>query len=100
MALFKVLNIIDGNTIETDGWKWGEDYAGKNVRIAGYKISDQQHNDFAKRKLIVLLEGKSVELRNPSDPSKGTGTGSDLVTASVYLNDVDIAQYFPELKEA
>lgn len=100
MALFKVLNIVDGNTIETDGWKWGEDYAGTRVKIAGYKVSGTEHVALAKRRLQILLEGKSVELRNPTDAVKGPTNNSDVVTAAVYLNDVDIAQYFPELKTA
>lgn len=97
MALFQVVNIIDECTIETDGWKWGEDYAGTKVKIAGFNIDDNSIKIFTKRKLTVLLQGKSVELRNPTNPEKSNDNNSDIVTAEVYLNNVNIRQYFPEL---
>lgn len=100
MASFKIISIVNGNTIETEGWKWGEDYEGKLVKIAGYKIDSKEQDAFAKRKLEVLLLGKSVELRGPLEAVKGINENEDIVTASVYLNEVDISQYFPELKHA
>lgn len=99
MALFKVTNIIDGCTIEVAGWAWG-DYAGKVVKIQGYTIKDEKHNSFAKGKLQILLNGKMVELKNVVRAEKQSGDNSDILYCSVYLNDIDISMYFPELKEA
>jgi hypothetical protein len=98
MPLFKVTNIIDGNTIEVAGWQWG-DYAGKLIKVADYKISPK-YNDFAKSKLMTLILGKEVELKNPTDVTKGTEPNSDVLHCSIFLNEVNISLYFPELQEA
>lgn len=95
---FVVTNIIDGNTIEVQGWKW-VDYKGRIVKIAGYNVSSQ-YDSFAKKKLITLLEGKEIELKKVIKAEKRDGDNNDVIYCSVYLNDVDIAQYFPELAQA
>lgn len=97
-TLFKVIRIIDGDTIETNGWKLGEEYFGRKVKISGFEFANKKLKDFAKSKLEILLKNESIELRNPVNPQK-FGEKDDLITASVYLNDIDILQYFPELKE-
>ena len=96
MALFKVTNIIDGTTIEVVGWAWG-DYAGRLVKVEGYTIKDPQHEAFAKGKLNILLNDKMVELKNVIRAEKRQGDNNDIIHCSVFLNDIDIAQYFPEL---
>ena len=95
MALFKITDIIDGNTIQVEGWKWG-DFRGKRVRIQGYNITGQDKQSFAKMKLETLLNGEQIELKNVVTADKGE-SGDDLLYCSVFLNDIDISQYFPEL---
>jgi hypothetical protein len=96
MALFTVIDIIDGNTIKVTGWEWGK-YAGTKVKIHGYNIKGNDHNSFAKSKLQILLKDKQVELKNVVSAEKGAGEKDDIITCSVFLNDIDISQYFPEL---
>jgi hypothetical protein len=97
MALFTVTDIIDGNTIRVSGWSWNN-LEGERVRIAGFNPQGADYIAFAKNKLQTLLKDKKVELKNVISSEKGTKEKDDLITCSVYLNDIDISQYFPELK--
>jgi hypothetical protein len=96
MALFNVTDIIDGNIIAVAGWQWNG-YEGKKVKIAGYNIKGSETNSFAKSKLQILLKDKQVELKNVVGAEKGIAEKDDIITCSVFLNDIDISQYFPEL---
>lgn len=96
MALFKVTNIIDGNTITVDGWKWNN-YTGKSVKIVGYNVNGENQNTFAKSKLEILLKEKSIELKNVQKAEFSIPPGNDTIYCEVFLNDINIAQYFPEL---
>lgn len=88
---FKVTKIIDGSTIEVaPAWKW-DNKSGNSVKITGFIVTDRL-KQLVLLKLNTLLSGQSVDLMNPSDVSPG------LITCSVYLNGVDILQYFPEFK--
>lgn len=98
MALFKVTGIIDGNTITTQGWQWG-DYKGKDVIVSGIPAPSSkgsEYANFAKGKLQLLLQDKQIELRGVTNSQKREGENNDIITCSVYLNDIDISQYFPE----
>lgn len=94
MATFSVKNIIDGNTIEiTPNWKWGEN-SGSTVKIAGYNPPNATNAAFTVSKLNTLLMGKPIELKNPTEVS------TNIITCHVFLNEVDISKYFPELQPA
>lgn len=92
MATFSVTNIIDANTIQvTPNWKWG-DNSGSFVKIVGYNPPNATATAFTISKLKTLLHGKSIELKNPSHVNQGT------ITCYVYLNEIDVSKYFPELQ--
>jgi hypothetical protein len=89
---FKVTDIIDGNTIKVSpGWKWKE-VLGDTVKVFGYRQPTTEELEFTKSKLITLIDDKIVELKNPKEINGPT------ITCSVFLNGIDISQYFPELK--
>lgn len=98
MALFKVIEVIDGNTIKVARWQWNEEYSGNLVKIQGYSIADKSYEEYVKNKLKTLLDGKSVELKRVIKADKGEGTDQDIVYCSVFLNEIDISTYFGELK--
>jgi hypothetical protein len=88
---FKVTNIIDCATIKvTPKWRWMEEY-GSTIKIQGY-TAPIEHNDFIVEKLRILLLNKFVTLKNP------IGLFGNVLHCSVFLNDIDVANYFPELK--
>lgn len=106
MSTFSIKRIVNGNTIQvTNSWIWA-DKKGSYVRILGYDINSQ-NDGFAAGKLRTLFgENAAIELKNPK---KVEGAGlmllgsldappDNILYCSVYLNEVDIAQYFPELK--
>lgn len=97
MALFKVENIIDGVTLQVEGWKGGESYQGKLVKIQGYDVPSN-YQEYVKQKLIDLLKDKSVELKNVLKYEKGSGEKNDVVFCRVFLDEIDISTYFSELK--
>ena len=98
MAFFTVVDIINGNTIQVQpGWVWGNS-KGDLVQINGYKLSSQ-YDSFAKNKLITLIKGKQIELKNATVVSKDSNN-IEVIFCSVFLNEIDVSQYFPELKSA
>ena len=102
MAVFRVTEIIDGNTIRVAGWVWSAgSYQGTKVKIAGYTTSpaSTEYGMLLKNRLTNLLLGKDVELKNVTKADKGIVQKDDILYCSVYLNDVDISKYFPELKQ-
>ena len=97
--MFNVVKIINGNTIQVSpGWKWGE-FSGSQIKINGYNVPGSQYDSFAVSKLTTLIMGKPIDLKNPLSVKKEEA-GGEILTCSVFLNDVDISQYFPELKES
>lgn len=94
MAVFNVTQIIDGATIEVGGWQWGENISGTKVKIVG--LTEIATSTSAKSKLEILLKGKNVELTNPQ---KYEGSEQPYILyASVFVDGVDVTEYFPELK--
>lgn len=89
MALFKVTDIINGNTIEVEGWVWKE-FEGTKVVIQGYEVKEEK---FAQSILKTLILGKEVELKKVVKVDKGDEIKGDIVYCSVFLNEVDIANY-------
>lgn len=95
MAAFNVIEIINGNTVKVSpGWRWGN-LEGDLVQIAGYK-NLPQYNSFAANKLKTLLQNTKVDLKNPTG-TIGEGIYKTIL-CYVYLNEIDISLYFPELK--
>lgn len=89
MALFKVTKIIDGNTIEVEGWSWKEkSFSGKIVKIQGYDASP-----ISELILRTLILDKEVDLKTVIKAEKGTQSGTDILYCSVFLNDIDISKY-------
>ncbi|MGY3212497.1 hypothetical protein [Mucilaginibacter sp. HD30] len=90
--VFRVLEIIDSTTIRiTPNWKWVE-VSGGVVQIVGYSQPDNEIEDFVQVKLNMLIHDKYIELKKPIEINDG------VLRCSVYLNHVDITEYFPELK--
>jgi endonuclease YncB( thermonuclease family) len=94
MALFKVLEIIDGDTIKVSP-KWiFEGQEGDIVKIFGYTTPPEILQANATLKLRNLLLNKSVELK---DARKFTPESAALL-CMVFLNGVSVAKYFPEFQ--
>jgi hypothetical protein len=95
---FKVLDILDSNTIHVDGWNWGEEFSGTKVKINELLLNVIDVN-FTKSKLEILLNNKNIELVSPTNIDKGKNkSGDDIIYCSVQLNGINIEVYFPELK--
>jgi hypothetical protein len=89
---FRVLEIINSTTIRiSPNWKW-VDVSGYVVQIVGYTKPHHEIEDFIQTKLIALIHDKEIELKKPIEINNGE------IRCSVYLNQVDITVYFPELK--
>ncbi|OJX52727.1 MAG: hypothetical protein BGO88_12950 [Flavobacterium sp. 38-13] len=96
MALFHVIEIIDGSTIKVPSWKYGEE-RGQLVRIHGYSVpTDPIYQTYVKKKLESLLKDKFVELKRALGIEKNN-KGENIIRCSVYLNEIDISTYFREL---
>ena len=95
---FRVTNIIDGNTIEVAGWQW-QNVSGTKVKILGYTVNDDQYDRLAKSRLITLLLNKEVDLRNATKIEHRETPAEATIYCAVFLNEVDISNYFPELKQ-
>jgi len=95
---FRVIKIVNTNTIQVSPrWSWqGE--AGSLVSIVGFReVNEAQTKTFIINKLTTLLLDKLVELKNPISPVTIVDNDKNL-SASVYLNSINISVYFPELK--
>lgn len=97
--LFKVEEIISGDEIRiSPNWAWqGE--IGDTVVVYGY-ITPKPTMDgyeFAKKKLEKLILGRKVELYSPSFYDK---FGHAKLVCNVYLDGIDISNFFPEFKSS
>jgi len=89
---FKVMQIIDGNTIEVSpNWKWLA-ISGYTVKIVGYRPPTGEFGDFVKAKLSILILGQTVELKNP------ISVNDNELNCFVYLNNINISLFFSDLK--
>jgi hypothetical protein len=94
---FRVTEIINANTIKiSPRWAW-EGYAGEFIKIKNFNTTSVDVSNFIKTKLSNLLLNKEVELKNPTNATKGANN-NDEITVNVYLNGVDISVYFPEMR--
>jgi len=94
-APFTVTQIINGITFRViPGWKWNN-YEGSLVVIKGIQ-TDPSYNLLITHRLNNLLINRPIELKNATkiiNLPEGTA-----IHCSVYLNEIDITQYFPEVK--
>jgi len=99
MAEFLVKDIINYNTIKTEGWVLGkgEDATkGENVVIRGIPILDPGDpfwRDRAKDRLKITLQDKKVELKDAIP----TITGE--ILCDVSINGVNVKNYFSDFKK-
>ena len=105
MIEFKVIEIIDADTIKVDpGWKLTTPNStnpstGNEVRIAGYRSVLRGSSEYSETvsKLNFLLKNQKVTLRQAALINDAE-IAYNLISARVFLNEVDITEYFPELK--
>jgi hypothetical protein len=92
MALFKVIEIIDGDTIRiTPDWTWNNK-KGNIIKIIGYSSPLERDQKFAIKKLSGLVLNRDVELKDAQIYAEE----SSAILCRVYLNEVDVSKYFPE----
>ena len=93
MAMFKVTNVVDGDTFDVTGWKW-EGQEGTRVRPTGYDAPEMNtvEGQKAKQKLTNLILNEQVELRAAYKIDRGR------LVCDVYYNGKNLADYFPEYK--
>jgi hypothetical protein len=93
MANFKVIQIVDANTIKVEQrWFFRGVYGNLikiNSTIKDFKIPDA---DIFKKRLEYLLLNQSVDLRDPTE------IVDNKLSCLVFLNGVDISTYFPDIK--
>ena len=111
-TIFRVVQILDGYTLEVKpSWHWENTmnnhiFTGNKVKINGYdfnnfkgNISEQTKHTFAKQKLETIfsnhLSGNSF-LKDKLTLISPSAVADEKLCCSVYLNDVNIAKYFPE----
>lgn len=91
MMKARVTRIIDGDTFRIrPKWLWyGK--SGDKIRPAGYNARERGEEEFRKAKLRLkkIILGKVVDL-NPIKMSY------DRLLCDVYINNVNLAKYFPE----
>lgn len=95
MSKFTVSSVTDGDTFEVkDGWEWKKDDGkvekGTAVRPAGFNTPEKGAPGYeaAKQKLKALIDGKSVELKNPVNISYGR------LVCDVYYDGKLLSSYF------
>ena len=103
MAEFKVIEVVDGETIKTlPTWNWknrdGKQLSGETVKVRGYNIDskDKSAIALAKARLENLLLNKYISLKNPVE----LPGDKRQIECMIFLNDVDISTYFPEYQNS
>lgn len=94
--MFRVKEVINGNEFILEQNWFHEGIKGNRVRILESFIpmhKEEYGFDFAKKKLIALIENKDVELFNPTFIDRH---GLDILFANVYLDGTNVLKYFPE----
>lgn len=97
---FRVSEIIDGQTITViPRWRWttpsGIVLRGYKVKIKGYNVLKNSHSShYAFDKLQKLLSNKELVLKNAEEIEGET----NIIACNVFVENVDISNYFPEYK--
>lgn len=103
MTRFKVIEIVSVDVIKlSPDWKVvldGVEISGQTVKILGYTASttEEFEVEYTMEKLKILLLNKSVLLANPVLTPNDENTQAK-ISCKVLLNDIDIANYFPEYR--
>ncbi len=95
MKLKEVINVNE--IIVEPGWFF-KGVRGKRIFIKGYLgglLPEEKGYQWGKNKLRIILTNKDFELYKAEF---WDAYGKDVLVCSVYLNDVDIKNYFPEFK--
>lgn len=102
MTTFKVIDIIDGETIKlASNFKWnsphGRIMVGNTVKINGYNLppKDTFAYNYVKEKLELLLKNKMVVLKNPI---LFKGLEGESIICDVFIDNINVVSYFPEYK--
>jgi len=94
MANFKVIEIVDSNSIKVEPLWQFNGVSGNLVKInssiKNFQIPDA---DIFKKRLESLLFNQYVNLKNPVDIVE-----KNKLSCLVFLNGVDISSYFPDIK--
>lgn len=95
--MFKFKEFIDGNEITIEGKWFHKGYEGNRVFIKGVILPKEGEygHVFLVKKMNALLSGKDVSLFSPEfyEPF-----GKEILACYVYLNGINIIQFFPEFK--
>ena len=102
MTTFRVIQIIDGDTIKvTPNFQWttpnGQIITNDTLRILGYILPHKQTYGYAyaKQKLSNLLLNKNVVLKNAQLINDNN---VQWTACEVLVENVDVAYYFPEYR--
>ena len=94
--LFEVTKILDGNTFEVKPfWKWCNEN-GVLVSALGYQApaADEPGHDEIKRRLMELLFGECITLKNP------VAIKNDALICEIYIQGTNLAEHFPGYRVA
>ena len=87
--LFKVVEIIDKERIKVSPlWAWNN----KTGSIVNISQQLKINNEFFLKRLKTLLDNKEIELKNPIKADESS------VHCYVFLDGINIKNYFPELQ--
>lgn len=96
MATFKVIEIIDADTIKVSpNWIFKE-RKGDIVKILGYNTPPEGYQLMATSRLKNLIYQKDIELKD----AQFFNPDSHALFCRVYFNNVDIAKYFTDFGSA
>lgn len=103
MTEFKVIEIVDVDVIRlSPDWKVvanGVKISGQTIKILDYTASTKEEfeAEYTMEKLKILLLNKNVVLKNPVLMPDDEHTKAK-ISCKVLLNDINIANYFPEYR--
>ena len=92
MATFKVIEIIDGDTIKVSPTWVFNDRKGDIIKVVGYNTPAEASQLFATTRLKNLLYLKEVELKT----AQFFNPDSHALYCRVFLNGVDVSKYFSD----
>ena len=98
MSTFKVIQILDANTIRVSPhWKLATaegEMVDDKIKIFG--LNSASSNEYVRLRLESFLLNKEVELINPQMLNNDSSPAP--ITCTVLIDKTDITYYFPEFK--
>ena len=88
--MFKVINIIDGDTIRVSPMWVFNNLQGDIVKVRGYSTPAEVDQPLITKRLRSLILNQEVELKNAGQ----FNVDSEALLCSVILKGTDIAKYF------